>query len=155
MHLIIFIVCQGLVTSFWILKNEHEMFCKHCFFWSAFCWHFHNYSHCLFYCTVVSFPVYFSFYFYWFTWSAREAELGVWFLICMKNTSLSIFMRFLLGISEKEITIQCGKCFQQPKEWQASWPPKLCLLTTPAISAHVYTHGREIATVKFQLFTLQ
>ena len=36
LHLIIFIVYQGLVTSFWILKNEHEMFCKHCFFWSAF-----------------------------------------------------------------------------------------------------------------------
>lgn len=31
----LFIVYWGLVISFWILKNEHVVFCKRCFFWSA------------------------------------------------------------------------------------------------------------------------
>ena len=74
--------------------------------------------------------------------------LGVWFFICMKIFPFPYLWDPYLA-SEKKITIQCGKCFQQPEEWQANWAPKLCLLTTPAISAHVYTPGLEIATVNF------
>lgn len=76
-------------------------------------------------CTGAPFSAYFSLYFHWFTWRGREAELGILFLICMKN-SFSPFHIYesLILVSKKEITLLCGKCLRQPKGWQANWAPE-------------------------------
>lgn len=75
-------------------------------------------------CTGAPFSAYFSLYFHWFTWRGREAELGILFLICIKN-SFSPFHIYesLILVSKKEITLLCGKCLRQPKGWQANWAP--------------------------------